>query len=707
MSKIMNFALVIHNHQPVDNDNAVIESVYRKSYLPFLKCLSEYPQIKVNVHYSGYLLEWLERHHHGFIRLLEKMVRRGQVEIVGGGYYEPVLATIPDRDALGQIALLNDKIEALLGFKVRGLWMAERAWEPESPEILARSGIKYTILDDTIFRLAGLSEHDCFHPYLVESRGAFVAVFPLLKTLRYLIPFKDASRTISYLRKSLKSNDAESVAVFADDGEKLGAWPTTYEEVYTRGWLRTFFGLLIKNQPWLKTVTLSEHLSTVKLEKRIYLPSASYQELMEWSLPANAKHVGRERGAGGFWRLFLSKYPESGRLYAKMLSVSNTVGRLKDGAGIKREMLLELWKAQFNDVYWHGIFGGLYFPKFRRVAYHHLIKAQSLIDPVLHKSDGGSWLSIEKSDSENQLGIDSISVNTKSLGLTVSPLLGGSLTEIDFKPAALNLTDVLSRRYETYHNKIVNLQRTKLKERKEEKGVRSIHELIETKEQGLQHLLVYDRYPKTSFLDYILKADTEIENFRDQNFVELADFAGHAYDSKIIYPKRVDSLGKNQIDTASLILSRVAPIHDYGTNVSLQKTMKIKANRSKIVLDYALEVEKQKPVSKVMSKAKFATEINLASLGDSAFEKMFGKPSSLSKIRNAEFNYPELGVTISLAFDKAISAWLLPVRSVSQSESGLESNFQGLSVIPYIDFETYLASSYTRFRISLSIKKTN
>jgi 4-alpha-glucanotransferase len=92
----INFALVIHNHQPVDNDPAIIEEVFRTSYSPFLKKLSEFPLIKANLHYSGYLLEWLQEEHPEFIDLLRVLVNRQQVEILGGGYYEPILPCVPD-----------------------------------------------------------------------------------------------------------------------------------------------------------------------------------------------------------------------------------------------------------------------------------------------------------------------------------------------------------------------------------------------------------------------------------------------------------------------------------------------------------------------------------------------------------------------------------------------------------------------------------
>ena len=42
------------------------------------------------------------------------MARR-QIEIVGGGYYEPVLASLPERDRVGQLRRMADELERLFG----------------------------------------------------------------------------------------------------------------------------------------------------------------------------------------------------------------------------------------------------------------------------------------------------------------------------------------------------------------------------------------------------------------------------------------------------------------------------------------------------------------------------------------------------------------------------------------------------------------
>ena len=148
-------ALLIHAHQPVGNFDDVIERAYQHSYLPFVETLARHPSIHMGLHYSGVLLEWLERAHAEYFELLGTLVKRGQIEIVGGGFYEPILVIIPPEDCFEQITRLSDYIEEHFGRRPKGAWLAERVWEPQLPSSLAAAGVEYTLVDDNHFLGAG------------------------------------------------------------------------------------------------------------------------------------------------------------------------------------------------------------------------------------------------------------------------------------------------------------------------------------------------------------------------------------------------------------------------------------------------------------------------------------------------------------------------------------------------------------------------
>jgi 4-alpha-glucanotransferase len=152
------------------------------------------------------------------------MVRRGQLEIISGGFYEPILSVIPPQDQQAQIAKLTEKIRELFDYDPVGMWLAERVWEQPLASVLHDAGIKYVLLDDTHFISAGLREEDLNGYYLTEDKGKTLAAFPISKALRYTIPFAAVDETIRVLRDAASESGA-NIVCFADDGEKFGVWP--------------------------------------------------------------------------------------------------------------------------------------------------------------------------------------------------------------------------------------------------------------------------------------------------------------------------------------------------------------------------------------------------------------------------------------------------------------------------------------------------
>src|SRR2546429_4491770 len=147
-SASIHLGLVIHNHQPVGNFPWVFQQVYEESYLPMIEALERHPQVRLSLHYTGSLLDWMEENQPAFLQRIALLVQRKQVEIVSGGYYEPILPSIPDADKIAQIRRLTERISRDFGVKASGMWIAERVWGPGLPRLIREAGIERTILDD-------------------------------------------------------------------------------------------------------------------------------------------------------------------------------------------------------------------------------------------------------------------------------------------------------------------------------------------------------------------------------------------------------------------------------------------------------------------------------------------------------------------------------------------------------------------------------
>ncbi|MEW6715081.1 MAG: alpha-amylase/4-alpha-glucanotransferase domain-containing protein [Nitrospirota bacterium] len=673
--------LAFHNHQPVGNFDDVFEEAYQKSYLPFLKVLERHPDLKIVLHYSGSLLSWIKANHREFLDSLKALAREGRAEFLTGGFYEPLLSSIPGDDRTGQIKKLTEFISDEFGYQAKGMWLAERVWEPDMPEYLARAGISYLPVDDYHFKLTGLTEKELRGYFITESGGYTVNIFPGSEELRYRIPFHEVKDVISYLKEVYEESGPVMLSM-ADDGEKFGIWPGTYKLVYTNGWLEQFFEALAENSSWIETTTYEEYISKNAPLGRIYLPTASYREMGEWAMMSGGsreyesdleemkKIFGSKKAQalirGGIWKNFFTKYPESNHIHKRMFFVSRkvhqAVRRVKAGdrASKKAGMMLdELWQGQCNDAYWHGIFGGLYLPHLRSSLYRHMLKAEKLAEDIISPAP----VALKKGDIDKD-GYNDLFVSTKSLSLFFSEI-GGNLCELSYKDKAVNILDTLSRRSEPYHKKIISAV--------DSKDAGTIHDSIKLKDKSITADLVFDPYRKTSLIDHFLTENTTFAQFKDGLHKELWDQMGKPYSVKTAKSKKMLSA---EFKSEGKVL---------GEPASVKKKISISDSRPLIKAEYDVDAPEG---------VFFCTEFNISLLG-SPYPTITIDPDGRKKpapyaintsreckgVQSFSIKDEYLGVSISFDFDAGVDLWHFPVETVSLSEGGIEKIYQGTTFI--------------------------
>jgi alpha-amylase len=52
------------------------------------------------------------------LKILRELVNKGQLEMMTGGYYEPILAVIPDEHKIGQIESLTQTVQKETGSRL-------------------------------------------------------------------------------------------------------------------------------------------------------------------------------------------------------------------------------------------------------------------------------------------------------------------------------------------------------------------------------------------------------------------------------------------------------------------------------------------------------------------------------------------------------------------------------------------------------------
>jgi hypothetical protein len=682
----LRFCLVLHNHQPIGNFDGVFEQAYQDSYLPFLDLFEQYNDLRMSLHTSGPLMEWLDERHPEYLDRLARQVSAGRIEIMGGPFYEPILTMIPSRDRIGQTKLYTRWLENRLGAQVHGIWVPERVWEQSLTSDLAAAGVRYLVLDDFHFKNAGLTDDELHGHYLTEDDGKVLFVFPGNERLRYLIPFGQPHESIDFLR-GIAERHPGAVMVFGDDGEKFGTWPETKRHVYDNGWLRRFFDALLANQDWLQLSTLSEAVETRPHIGKIYLPDGSYREMTEWVLPVvqgqEYESIVREMEhdprwhrikqfiRGGFWRNYKVRYPEANEMYARMMLVSRRLEQAQR-EGVQGDEFewakRELYRGQCNCTYWHGAFGGIYLPHLRNAIYNHLIAAENL----LHQSLGRTkpWLEAT-TDDYNFDGLPEVRLTNDRLLALIAPMQGGMLYELDVRSICHNLLATMTRRPEVYHRKVLRggHQQTE--------NVASIHERVVFKQPDLDQRLQYDRFPRKSLLDHFYDEGATLESVSRGNADERGDFLTGAFETKL----------RKSPERIQVHMTRNG--HAFDLPIRITKGVTLAAGGNVLEFAYLLE---NLPVGRALH---FAIEFNLSGLPAGADDRYFyrgelsnrfgqlGTRLDLTDVDDLGLVDEWLGIDVHWSANRASNVWTFPIESVSQSEGGFELVHQSVVLQPH------------------------
>ncbi len=643
MEKTVSLLLGVHAHQPVGNFDHVIDDAQARCYGPFLRAMHAYPEFRFSIHFSGWLYDYLCKRYPAEIRLLKEMVARGQAEIFGAGYTEPVLAVIPYRDRVSQVTRLSKRLEKTLGQAPQGAWLTERVWEATVVPALADAGISYTTVDDYHFLCTGKTAAELDGYFTTEEDGRKLDLFPISEALRYRLPFAPANEAVSYL-ESLAKEEGNPAAIYFDDIEKFGIWPETYHWVYEQGWLKDFVEGVLSSKI-IRTMRYSDYRKEARTRGVIYLPTTSYIEMNEWTLPVPAAHhyadlVQEAKNSGNFdrnkaflrggiWKNFLSRYPESNWMHKRMLALSARYDALPKKAR-KADMQEALFEAQANDAYWHGLFGGLYLPHLRRAIYHAIVKLEKMLDEVSPRP------SREAQDLDLD-GCDELFVHNQKQQIALRLDGSASICEWDSYDLSHNFGDTLAAPAEHYHRKIHFQEEAEYKG----SGIANPHEKMGFKHRILPEDLKVEEGGKHLFMDnwwnpLVYRQEEPVGN--GASF--LADFPGG----------------------------------------SVRKHFWLEDAR--LVAEYAFTGE--------LSGGVFSTELHLAMpscdgpagryrIGEDILGG-FGEPLSVRNLKSLLLEDDVMGGKVRISLSPGMEFHAKPFFSVSQSEAGFEKIMQAVSI---------------------------
>ena len=711
--------LLIHAHQPIGNFESVFENSYQKSYLPFIRAVERHPGIRIGLHISGPLLEWLDEKHPDYFALLRELVEKGQVEMVGSGFYEPILISIPPEDRIEQIRKMSDYLEKQFGRRPGGAWLTERVWEPQLPWTLSAAGVEYTLVDDVHFLGAGFELADLFGYYLTEDLNQVVKVIPGLKRLRYLVPFGRVEESIEFLRRSAQAHPG-GMAAMGDDCEKFGVWPETFDHCYVHGWLDQWFSAIEKNSDWLETGLPGDLMAAYQPLGRADLPAASYTELTEWALPTPARkrfHALLQEFSnradllpflrGSFWRTFLTKYSEANLLHKKMLNVSTKYRKLakevRRGLPLRRavdQAGIHLLRAQCNDAYWHGVFGGLYAPHLRAALWRELVIAEKLTDAADHGVPSYAEVFTLDFDADGREEMYHIS---ESYAALTKPWDGGTMEALDFRVSDVTLINSIQRRPEAYHDRLRTASAAP--QPSAAAGAASIHDSTRVKEAGLERFLRYDRWPRHSFRLMLFPTWKKWEEYADLKLEESPAFAGGEYAVTAGTPDRLELLYQAPFTNRPMLKPPEGKLLHASKTFLFSRTGK----GFEVACHLALSNHTGEPL-----RLNVGLEMVFNLLAPNAADRYFEWGEVRQPLRwagavpGSELKMVDewQNVSISLSAAGAREYWVAPIETVTESEEGFERVYQGSQILPVWPLELPLGALWTgRFTLRVGLAR--
>jgi len=409
--KRINIILGSHAHVPSGASDSEFENIYVNRIRSFVSNLYRYSNIHAVLHYSGVLLYWIERNHSEIFMLIEDMFSRKQIELLGGGFYEPCFPLIPLQDRIGQIELMTTYLRKHFGKRPSGCWIPDFVWEQNLAAAISSSDMNYTFLSQDQFVLAGMKGAELFSPCITEDQGKVVTIFPVSLSVEKDLGQKSFSHMFIELKNKFKekypfSNENKIISIFP---QKIAS---SEEEAPDTAWNR-FFEEISLSENIAETILPSKILKTHKKMKKACFPNSS-------AFPDNYSP-----------RNYLIEYAEANGIYSKMIFTNVLTNQLKGDKARKLNAREELWKAQDSSLFSPS---GVFKSSLRKAAYSSLLRAEKLT------RDNGKFISSLVQHDFDFDGIKEHLFQDVKINCYIQ-LKGAGIFELDYLPKEWNYLD--------------------------------------------------------------------------------------------------------------------------------------------------------------------------------------------------------------------------------------------------------------------------
>jgi len=355
----MKIGICIYHTKPPGTTIEDLEYALYHCYRPLLTYLYTREKIKIGLHFSGTIYEWLENSYPEINMLISDLIKRDQVELLSGGYYDPPFCFIPAKDRGTQIEKLNTYIRKRFGKKPSGALIAEQNWQSNMVTTFNSGDISYVISFDPDESSKEKRNDRWYEPYTMLDSGKQIDIIPASLQASSMIPESTPDDAAAKITDLMKATESETVTLLISADRLISSF--LLADIGSMiDYLDRFFSLLEQHDFSLR---LPGTLCTRGMKRLDFLKSGWY-------------HPDRIDISSADFHEVLKLYPESFYAYCRMYYLQRLIAGVKGDKSRKKFADQEVLKGESSRFFWPGVCGGIYRNVLRKKQHAHFIEAE-------------------------------------------------------------------------------------------------------------------------------------------------------------------------------------------------------------------------------------------------------------------------------------------------------------------------------------------
>lgn len=506
---------------------SMLESLLSEVYKPVLTYIYQNPEIKIHFFLSGYVLEWFELHHPEINMLIADLVKKEQLELLTGAFYQPLLSMMHPKDRSSHIEATTTFIRKRFGKRPKTVWLFNQMWSPNFVSTLQLCSV-----DRLLISTYNTSTHSSYitEPFVMQDIGKTIEVFPINHQVEELFD-KFRINAIGYdeLELSIQSIDFTQ-------STKTDVVMLNLDHLYQAS---------NNSAPKISPLSLFEmvcgkiHSSSKKTQLLNSLPLWNHAHkkgylLTGWYGNDSIRHdlmcVNE----------MLTTYGELQHLYGRLMYVSELARLYKKNKDVRKRVENLIMKSQSGGPFVLDSSGGCYRSEYRQYIYKHLNEAEKLISQY-------EAVSYPREVDIDMDGYNEVILKSRNL-LAIINSKGGVLDELNYLTTGWNYGD-------TFSGSVKDITRSSLSTIKEGVPQRLFNDVLLP--HSMNDVTTYDKQKgfDTSNYHWPLEIDEKGGGVRTQLELEHAPFSiGHIRidktyqlkSSSVVVQYSITNVGKGQ-----------------------------------------------------------------------------------------------------------------------------------------------------------------